>query len=209
MAPRLSLTSQHASLRADWPAFDLIYSDHRIAIWRGWITAFSRPYLIEIRYVFNDPFEPFPVQGAGWPEVRVLEPLLKRGPLGEEIPHIYVDPEDPVYPVLCLFDPRIGGWSRSQTISETTLPWAASWLRFYELWRATGEWYGGGADHPSGAANDAGLPDMVMEAAPVTQGSATPQSRVAREAGYRPAAAAFWRQWGPIPHEPMGLLHAA
>jgi hypothetical protein len=27
---------------------------------------------------------------------------------------------------------------------DTTLPWTAEWLINYEIWRATGLWYGGG-----------------------------------------------------------------
>ena len=33
-------------------------------------------------------------------------------------------------------------------LSKTIVPWTVEWLYFYELWLATGEWYGGG-DHPS------------------------------------------------------------
>ena len=35
-------------------------------------------------------------------------------------------------------------------IANTTLPWTAEWLFFYELWLVTGEWDGGG-HWPTGA----------------------------------------------------------
>ncbi|WP_179098563.1 hypothetical protein [Burkholderia pseudomallei] len=31
---------------------------------------------------------------------------------------------------------------------ETYIPWTAEWLWYYEYWRSTGKWVGGGA-HPS------------------------------------------------------------
>ena len=32
-------------------------------------------------------------------------------------------------------------------VAETTMPWAAEWLFFFELWLATDEWLGGGVLH--------------------------------------------------------------
>ncbi|HYM07249.1 MAG TPA: hypothetical protein VE377_25720 [Candidatus Dormibacteraeota bacterium] len=32
-------------------------------------------------------------------------------------------------------------------LSHSIIPWLALWLMFYEMWRATGEWYGGGISH--------------------------------------------------------------
>ena len=29
-------------------------------------------------------------------------------------------------------------------IAETIVPWASEWLFYYEIWKGTGEWYGGG-----------------------------------------------------------------
>lgn len=204
MAGALSIGAQDAALRAEWPSFRKIIVSDRIGLWRGWITAFSKPYLIEVRYVMNDPFEPFPISAAWFPEVRVLEPRLEAAPRapGEDIPHIYGDPDRPDLPILCLFDPRVGGWSRGRFISDTIIPWTASWLRFYEIWQATGEWHGGGAEHaPLGIANDVGP-------APQTSGEAGP-GRAGRRAGYRPAPAAFWRQWRPQALEPAEHRHAA
>jgi hypothetical protein len=35
-------------------------------------------------------------------------------------------------------------------IADTLVPWASEWLFDYELWLATGEWYGGGIEHREG-----------------------------------------------------------
>ena len=32
-------------------------------------------------------------------------------------------------------------------LSETIIPWAIEWLKYYELWRITGKWLGGGIEH--------------------------------------------------------------
>ncbi len=45
---------------------------------------------------------------------------------------------------LCLYLP--GQWSGEKPIAVTIVPWASVWLYFYEVWRATGEWLGGGVE---------------------------------------------------------------
>lgn len=210
MAPPLSLAAQDAALRADWPSIRPVLVGDRLGLWRGWIVAFSKPYLIEIRYVMNGRYDPCPLGGAWFPEVRVLEPRLApsaRAP-GQDIPHVYADPDAPDDLVLCLFDPRADGWSRRQTIASTIVPWTASWLRFYEIWRATGEWHGGGVDHaPLTIGNDAG---PAPEPEPEDAGSEAPAGPGrARAASYQPAASAFWRQWRPDASGPPEVRLAA
>ena len=48
---------------------------------------------------------------------------------------------------LCLFYPGRGEWNNTMLIADTIIPWAVEWLYYYEKWRMTGEWYGGG-EHP-------------------------------------------------------------
>jgi hypothetical protein len=60
---------------------------------------------------------------------------------GVKPPHLY--PGDR----LCLYRPGTGEWNRRMLLVETIVPWAAEWLLHYELWLATGEWFGGG-EHP-------------------------------------------------------------
>ncbi len=79
-----------------------------------------------------------------WPNVYVpgnqLQPLEPRG----EIPHTY-GPGKP-----CLFYPSRHCWRSDMKLSHTIIPWLSLWLVFYEMWRATGEWYGGGISHDAG-----------------------------------------------------------
>jgi len=41
-------------------------------------------------------------------------------------------------PYLCLFDPFNGEWTPSDLLAETTVPWTARYLYFYEGWLLTG-----------------------------------------------------------------------
>jgi hypothetical protein len=43
---------------------------------------------------------------------------------------------------LCLHLP--GEWKPSMFVADSTLTWTAEWLFNYEVWKATGEWHGGG-----------------------------------------------------------------
>jgi hypothetical protein len=29
-------------------------------------------------------------------------------------------------------------------IADSTVPWSVEWLIYYEIWKATGDWHGGG-----------------------------------------------------------------
>jgi hypothetical protein len=69
------------------------------------------------------------------PEVRVLNPPLVSRP-GESLPHVFADG------TLCLH--QAGEWTPEMLIVDTTLPWTAEWLINYEIWKATGDWHGGG-----------------------------------------------------------------
>jgi hypothetical protein len=86
----------------------------------------------------------------GEARIQVLSPLLERHPSYEEgpIPHVYVNRADQSLPYLCLFDPFNGEWTPSDLLAETTVPWAARYLYFYEGWLLTGKWSGGGR-HPT------------------------------------------------------------
>lgn len=70
-------------------------------------------------------------QLKGLPKVRVLTPELE-----PNAPHLYRDG------TLCLYWPMEWEWRTDQLIAETILPWAASWLFYYELWLDSGKWLG-------------------------------------------------------------------
>jgi hypothetical protein len=137
LAGPLTIAEQSAAMRAAWPRFSAHILPGRgdTVRWIGTARPQFAAYRIEIRYrLFDDP------------EVRVIEPELKRLPGNEEgqLPHVYPPADDPT---LCLFDPKASQWNPSMAIAETTVPWAVDWLACYELWLMTGKWPGGGR-HP-------------------------------------------------------------
>jgi hypothetical protein len=89
----------------------------------------SRVYTIRIDY-----------QQRRYPAVRVLAPALQATETGF-LPHTYDDG------TLCLHD--AGQWNAAMLIVDTIIPWTAEWLLHYEMWLATGEWFGD--DDPSTA----------------------------------------------------------
>ena len=94
----------------------------------------SRDYHLRVDY-----------KADGLPEMFVESPDLTALADGKRIPHLYKR-EHPVE--LCLFMARRGDWNASRSIAEQVLPWAVTWLFYFEDWLATGEWKGGG-EHPA------------------------------------------------------------
>ena len=119
-----SLAAQAFALRGRFPEGRVQLRGGRL-IWTGRIhpTPLSRAYLVQVDY-----------RDGRIPEVRVLDSLDGRD--GEALPHVYEGG------TLCLHLP--GEWTSDMLLVDSTVPWTAEWLINYEIWRATGEWYGGG-----------------------------------------------------------------
>lgn len=71
------------------------------------------------------------------PEVFVESPELVPDADGR-LPHVYPSG------AICLH--RVGEWRAHMLYINTVIPWAAEWLFYYELWRASGTWCGDGAN---------------------------------------------------------------
>lgn len=54
------------------------------------------------------------------------------------LPHVYGDGS------LCVAD--VGDWRPDVLYVDSVIPWAMEWLVYYELWCATGVWYGDGPE---------------------------------------------------------------
>jgi hypothetical protein len=100
-------------------------------------TAASRLYAVRIAY-----------RTGQMPQVFVLDPPLQSRDGSAAIPHMY----DRAKGQICLHLPE--EWDPSMRITETIIPWTSEWLFHYELWRAGGEWLGGG--HVAESASDGG-----------------------------------------------------
>lgn len=120
-----NLAQQAFALRGCFPDVTADLTPARL-IWRGQLrpTPLSRSYTVEITYRLRRV-----------PQVRVLHPPLESRP-GEPLPHVYGDG------TLCLHQPD--EWTPDMFIVDSTLPWTGEWLINYEIWKATGEWHGGG-----------------------------------------------------------------
>jgi hypothetical protein len=75
------------------------------------------------------------------PDVEVLDPKLEEND-GRRPPHLYPMER------LCLYLPRMNEWNGEMLLADTIVPWISEWLLNYEIWLATGDWYGGG-EHPN------------------------------------------------------------
>jgi hypothetical protein len=125
----LSLTQQALDCHRRLPDGDVNLRPARL-MWTGTITPtpMSREYRVQVTYT----------KGL-YPKVRVLDEL--EGRAGESLPHVYNDG------TLCLHLP--GEWRSAMFLADSTITWTAEWLFNYEVWKATGEWYGGGQWPPS------------------------------------------------------------
>lgn len=89
-------------------------------------TPVSNTYTVEIRFSVDAP-----------PQVWVLSPELPLHPSAKRLPHVYLEGN------LCLYTFDQGDFQRySDYIADTIIPWTIEWLAHYEIWFATGVWYG-------------------------------------------------------------------
>lgn len=57
---------------------------------------------------------------------------------GKRVPHLYDDGS------LCLYYPPDNEWNYKDCWATTIIPWVSLWLYYFEIWKDTGEWLGGG-----------------------------------------------------------------
>ncbi len=139
MPRRLNLAQQRVGIRQLLPWFDVTLADHKLVA-RGTLTPspITRPYRVRIEYR----------EGDKKPEVYVEEPKLSRRSQApnEPIPHTYDSDKPGEERPCCFYRPL--DWDGTRHIAKTVIPWLMSWLLDYEIWHATGHWYGGGI-HPT------------------------------------------------------------
>jgi hypothetical protein len=120
------------------PGFDVTFQN-RVLVARGTLlpSPIARRYCVRIE-----------CREGGRPDVYVEEPKLSRRPQEPDkpIPHTY-DSDKPGKERPCCFYPAVD-WDGTRLIATTVIPWLMSWLLDYEIWYATGQWYGGGV-HPN------------------------------------------------------------
>lgn len=142
---RVSVESQISMMARLFPQFEMKWMDGTL-IWIGKIRPLLRSYKIAV--IWNP-------SAAYAPDVIVLEPRLEPAPGCEmaDLPHVYLNKENPHLSDLCLHYPPAKEWSPGMMIAKTIVMWAAQWLTYYELWRMDGIWRGGGIDHTPEVSN--------------------------------------------------------
>ncbi len=133
--PRAQIVAEIGQLKRYFPSGRVVSETTDSLTWEIQLqpTELSRVYTIKLMYKVGE-----------FPRVFVTDPFpLDRYPGKDFLVHVYSTCKQE----LCLFMRGAGEWSRQRMIAKTVIPWAAEWLQFYELWLATGEWYGEGM-HP-------------------------------------------------------------
>ena len=122
----LSVGQQILHMKEVCPKFRLKSHGNRV-VWTGLLKpgSITDAYLVEIDYRQNER-----------PVVRILAPPLEVSRSQFREVHIFGDGS------LCLHSDA--DWNPTMPISTTVLLWVNEWLIYYELWKATGQWYGGG-----------------------------------------------------------------
>jgi hypothetical protein len=71
------------------------------------------------------------------PIAKILHPELVKDP-----PHCF-----PESLSLCLYHKDNYHWTEGKLIAKDIVPWVASWIYFYEVWKQTGTWFGPEIEH--------------------------------------------------------------
>ena len=134
---RRSIGAQVSRMKICWPSFEVYKRGIDAAWWVGSLRGFQMFYTIGVIWG---------VKGLDRPLVYLINPLLapRDGATYEDIPHLMYDKTNPDQSGLCLFDPDGKEWTDRMLIADTTIPWTAQWLYYYELWHYDGKWKGGG-----------------------------------------------------------------
>lgn len=137
MRPRSFRRAQIREMKRRWPTFAVESCARGTIVWVGKLRGFQRFYVVKITWNVTKNYKPY---------VCLLDPPLRprRDGSFESIPHLIFDCQDPPSSGLCLYNPGSGEWSNRMLIAATTVPWAAQWLFYYELWHYDGNWRGGG-----------------------------------------------------------------
>ena len=134
----LSTYEQQRRMRLRWGDFEVLDRTKSRIHLKGKLKPNGRPYEVEIFYELHRKS----TGPHAMPEVTATDPLLHRRSSQPEqpIPHVYVNPQIPYLPRLCLYDPASDEWHPGLSLADTIVPWTAEWLWRYEFWLQAGIW---------------------------------------------------------------------
>lgn len=132
-----SIGAQIDRMKGRWPNLVVTRKNKDFVRWEGYLRGFQKFYLIEVIWAPGIIDRPY---------VKLLNPQLepREDEDFEKIPHLIYDESAPRNSYLCLFDDEGKEWTDKDLIADTTIPWTAQWLYYYELWHFDGVWRGGG-----------------------------------------------------------------
>jgi hypothetical protein len=120
----LSLPQQAFGLRSLFPDSHITLRGRKLT-WVGdlYPTELSQRYRTRIDYPLGQ-----------YPTVRIIDPPITK--THQRVPHVYRDG------TLCVHD--VNDWNPRLHLADTIVAWTLEWLFFWELFLATGTWYGDG-----------------------------------------------------------------
>ena len=132
----IEIHEQLARFRLRWPEWQCTLTSNRRSKSTRKLVAEGplQPYAGGTTYTTRVEYD-----GRLAPKVWIKTPELQPRD-GEPIPHMYNQER------VCCFLPQTDWW-RDIVIADYVPGRVAQWLYFYEIWRASGTWYGGGV-HP-------------------------------------------------------------
>ena len=136
---KLNLGEQLISLKNTYSTHYKAELKHGMLIWEQPVkpSNLSKTYTITVKY------------NGQVPEVYIYNQGIVKSK-NDPIPHCYkkkYSSKNKEYVQICLFYPKSKEWNQTLYLSKTIIPWAIDWLHYYETWRITGQWLGGGIDH--------------------------------------------------------------
>ena len=135
---KISLADQIFKLRAKYNFIDYKITSNMLTLnQKVKPSNLSREYIITIKY---DGYVP---------EIYLYNQGIMQS-ASDDIPHCYKKYYNDTgfeFVQLCLYYPKLHEWNNDMYLADTIIPWAIEWLYYYELWRITGKWLGGGIDH--------------------------------------------------------------
>jgi len=119
--------AQVVPISGTFPQFGYRMNRHGGFVWRGTLQPTPDSPAYPLRIVHN-PTDPPKVWVPGYH----FDPACR---------HLYRDKS------LCLYWPKQWWWTVGASMVNTIVPWSAFWLYYYELWEATGRWWGPSSPH--------------------------------------------------------------
>lgn len=130
----LSLIDQLIVLKIAYPEANA-YIHRGVLYWNGKLcpSQLSRTYNVKLKYKLKK----HPIVTVSGENLKKLD--------DPNFPHVFnIDLEKWLIEICLYYNEE---FNSQMLLADTIIPWTVEWLYYYEIWLATGNWYGGGK-HP-------------------------------------------------------------